>query len=138
MKDCRPIQSCLVCGSSDLHPYLDLGRQPLANFFVMYHDLPKYPLGLQVCGQCFHSQLTHAVDPKLMFKDYPYVSGTSSSLRKYFESFVERVVEMGPASGADGLRILEIGSNDGTLLSIFKSRGHHVLGVDPARRQRRG
>jgi hypothetical protein len=74
----QPISSCLACGGGDLEPYLDLGRQPLAN---SYHDgkapLEEFPLGVAVCRDCWHTQLTVAVNPDLMFRNYLYVSGTT-------------------------------------------------------------
>lgn len=118
------LSTCLACGGADLFPYLDLGQMPLANSF---HDgskeLPRYSLAVQACRSCWHSQLVEAVDPRLMFDDYLYVSGTSNTLRKYFESFAARF--------KPGIRVLDIASNDGTLLDVFKARGCEVVGVEP-------
>ncbi len=129
MTDCTPINECLACGGASLQPYFDAGMQPLANSF---HDgsteLPRYPLGLNVCMSCFHSQLTHVVDPHLMFDEYLYVSGTSETLRKSMASFA-RIIADRPIKS----RVLEIGCNDGTLLNEFKKLGHEVLGVEPAK-----
>lgn len=123
--------ACLACGGSQLEPYLDLGDQPLAN---SYHDgtevLAAFPLGISVCRDCWHTQLSVAVDPDLMFKNYLYVSGTTQTLRQYFEDFVVRVEHDLPATRP--LRVLDIASNDGSLLAKFKARGHLVQGVDPA------
>lgn len=125
--DCTSLDRCLACGGAALSSYLDLGTQPLANHF---HDgsekLAEYPLGLNVCRECWHSQLTHAVDPHLMFDEYPYVSGTSATLRAYMKEFAERV-----GAGKPG-KILEIGSNDGTLLKEFEKLGHAAIGIEPA------
>src|SRR5271165_5594033 len=131
MTDYTPLRSCLACGGAALTPYLDLGAQPLAN---TYHDgkapLDAYPLGVNVCGDCFHTQLTVAVNPDLMFRNYLYVSGTTTTLSRYFEDFVSRVER----DFGDGrkLRVLDIASNDGSLLEKFKVKGHPVLGCDPA------
>jgi len=122
------LDKCVACGSSDLFNYLDLHSQPLAN---SYHDnktqLPQYPLGLNVCEQCWHSQLTVAVDPELMFKEYLYVSGTSKTLRDYCEWFADYCGEyQQPGS------VLDIACNDGTQLDSFAKRGWKTAGVDPA------
>ena len=118
------LKTCLACGGTDLFQYLDLGQMPLANSF---HDgsaeLPTYPLAIQACRSCWHSQLSYAVDPDLMFRDYLYVSGTSDTLRRYFEGFAARF--------SSGLRVLDIASNDGTLLREFHKRGCAVTGVEP-------
>jgi SAM-dependent methyltransferase len=125
------LDACLACDGPRLTPYLDLGAQPLAN---SYHDgttpLEAYPLGVNLCRDCFHTQLTVAVNPDLMFRNYLYVSGTTTTLSRYFEDFVLRV-ERDVGTGRK-LRVLDIASNDGSLLAKFNARGHAVLGVDPA------
>jgi SAM-dependent methyltransferase len=127
----QPLSHCLACGGGRLEPYLDLGQQPLAN---SYHDdqtkLEAFPLGVGVCLDCWHTQLTVAVNPDLMFKNYLYVSGTTATLSRYFTDFVFRVEHDFPS--ARPLRVLDIASNDGSLLEQFKTRGHTVQGVDPA------
>jgi len=131
MTDYTRLDACLACGGPRLSPYLDLGAQPLAN---SYHDgstaLDNYPLGVSLCGDCFHTQLTVAVNPDLMFRNYLYVSGTTTTLSRYFEDFVLRA-ERDLGAGRP-LRVLDIASNDGSLLEKFKQRGHVVQGVDPA------
>lgn len=126
------LDTCLACGGGNLSRYFEMPDQPLANaFHTSMVPLPAYPLGLQLCGDCFHSQNLVAVDPDLMFKDYPYVSGTSETLRRYFQHFVEEVEHDFSPSLAP-LRVLEIASNDGTLLKLFKGYGHEAFGIDPA------
>src|ERR1035437_429707 len=127
---CTPMLRCLACGSGSLVPYLDLGRQPLANDV---HDgtieLAKFPLGLNRCVDCTNSQLTHAVGPDLLFRDYSYVSGTSNTLSAYFDDFVadtDAHFDFAPLS------VMDIAGNDGSLLSKFAAHGHRVLNVDPA------
>jgi SAM-dependent methyltransferase len=125
------LSSCLACGGDHLEPYLDLGDQPLANSFHRGAEpLAVFPLGVAVCQDCWHTQLTAAVDPDLMFKNYLYVSGTTTTLSDYFEQFVTRVEQGMPSPGP--LSVLDIASNDGSLLEKFKARGHSVQGVDPA------
>jgi SAM-dependent methyltransferase len=67
-----------------------------------------------------------------MFREYLYVSGTSQTLRDYFRQFVIKVETELTGPGSHTLRVLDIAANDGSLLKAFKSRGHEVLGVDPA------
>ena len=121
---------CLACGANGLIAYLDLGRQCLAN---SYHngslELNTYPLALQRCAICEHSQLSISIDPKLLFDHYLYVSGTTSTLREYFSTFA-RAVE---SEHRGTLRVLDIASNDGSLLREFIGRGHSAIGVDPAK-----
>lgn len=133
---CRPLTRCLACGGENLREYFRAPDQPLANSLVdhpMLKHLPaKYPLGLNVCLDCWHSQNLVAVDRDLMFKEYLYVSGTTDTLRDYFRQFVIKVESEMTGLGSHPLRVLDIAANDGSLLRSFKSRGHEVLGVDPA------
>ncbi|MDP4099356.1 methyltransferase domain-containing protein [Paenibacillus sp. P96] len=126
----KRLTRCLCCDSENLHLYANLGHQPLAN---SYHDgtekQPDYPLEVNVCQDCFHSQLSIAVNPDLLFKHYLYVSGTTATLQDYFRSFVETVEQQQPKKK---LRVLDIASNDGSLLEHFAKKGHEVQGVDPA------
>lgn len=92
----------------------------------------KYPLELRLCGECFHLQLGHIVDPKLLFSNYVYVSGTSPSFVKHFHRYADAV--WGLADGQQGDLVVDIGSNDGTLLKAFSVLGARISGVDPAKR----
>lgn len=125
-----PLIRCLACDAGDVHTYLDLGAHPLSNSF---HDGSQaqdvYPLAAQICLRCFHSQLSVAVDPDLLYKHYLYVSGTTRTLSDYFVWFVGEVETAQPERR---LTVLDIASNDGTLLTKFLARGHRVQGVDPA------
>lgn len=126
---------CLACGSENLRPYFKAPPHPPANALRAGVDVDqtRYPLGLNVCIDCWHSQNVIALDPEMLFADYPYVSGTSKTLRDYFETFVTLVEnDMVSENPDQKLRVLDIAANDGSLLAAFKARGHEVLGVDPA------
>ena len=126
----KEMKECLACGVKELNCYLDLGMQPLANLFHTQNEsLDEYPLAVNFCKNCYHSQLTVAVNPDLLFRNYLYVSGTTKTLNHYFINFVDKVEGQFPGQK---LNVLEIASNDGSLLEMFKNRGHAVQGVDPA------
>jgi hypothetical protein len=116
-----------------LKPFLDLGETPLANSFLSKERLAepeaRYPLELVFCGECALVSLSVVVDPEVMFRDYIYVSGTSDTMPKHFADLGKEVVDR--FVGAHGL-VVEIGSNDGTLLKAVKACGATVLGVEPA------
>jgi len=118
----KPMLECLACGGSNLKLCLDLGNQPLANSYGAKSDL--YPLQLVYCDDCWHAQLSVSVDPELLYRDYYYVSGTSNTLQQWFSDFADRFEYAG--------YILDVASNDGSLLKEFKKRGWEVLGIDPA------
>jgi 2-polyprenyl-3-methyl-5-hydroxy-6-metoxy-1,4-benzoquinol methylase len=125
----------LACNSDNLKPLIDLGNQPLANsFHTLDENLKSFQLGLNHCLNCNHMQLPIAVNPKYLFEDYSYVSGTTKTLNEYFKSFVSSIEEKFPGKK---LHVLDIACNDGSLLSIFKEHGHEVLGVDPAQNLRK-
>lgn len=130
MSDCTKLTHCLACGSSDLKLQLDLGTQALANEFVPAGQTQnQYPLAVNRCQHCNHLQLTHVVDPSLIYTHYLYVSGTSQTGRDHFDWFAQWTLEyMGywPES------VLDIGCNDGTQLDYYKKLGLVTYGVDPA------
>jgi SAM-dependent methyltransferase len=132
---CHRRLTCRLCGGSRLSLVLELAPTPPANAFVPAQELgreqERFPLDLFFCEDCFHLQLSDVVDPRILFENYVYVSGTSPVFVKHFEDYAEEVMRrFAPSPG--GLA-LDIGSNDGTLLAAFKKRGLKVQGVDPAK-----
>lgn len=121
-------KECLACTSTNLRTVLDLGLQPLANDYHNGEVLPIYPLRLNLCQKCFHLQLSCSVDPDLMFKNYLYVSGTTDTLKKYFDDFAKQSLEYFPKAK----KILDIACNDGTQLDSYKKLGLLTFGIDPA------
>jgi SAM-dependent methyltransferase len=109
---------------------LDLGRQQPANLLTQSKDesVKEYPLGLVRCRACGHGQLLHMVSPDLLFNRYLYKSGTSGTLRAYFQWFFEQTSTLLPGNG----RVLEIAANDGSLLTKFTEAGFESIGIDPA------
>ncbi len=132
---CRRRDICRLCGGNDLARVLKLTPTPPANAFVGEDGLGAeqafFPLDVFFCNTCHHVQLLDVVDPAVLFENYVYVSGTSPSFVKHFEGYAEAVLDrFAPEPGS---LVVDIGSNDGTLLGAFKARGMTVLGVDPAR-----
>ncbi len=119
---------CRLCGWGILLPVLELPPTPPANELTAETAPPSdlFPLRLAQCQACCHVQLPVVVDPSRLFTNYHYVSGTSPVFRKHL---AQQALSIQPKS--QGL-VLEIGSNDGTLLNEFKQLGHRVLGIDPA------
>ena len=128
--ECIENKKCFCCGNDNLKTVLDLGNQPLAND---YHDgstvQNKYPLRLNLCDKCFHLQLSHTVNPDLMFRHYLYVSGTTQTLKDYFDMFAAKTLEYNP----EAKTILDIACNDGTQLDSYKKLGLSTHGIDPAK-----
>ena len=123
------IDRCVVCGGH-VALCLDLGTQPVANLLLATDGeaYVAHPLGLAACEDCSHGQLTHFLDPKELFSTYLYASGTSNTLRSYFQWFAKTLHTVVP----HGARVLEVACNDGSLLRCLASEGFEVAGVDPA------
>ena len=128
------IEACRICKGRDLSGFLDLGDQPHCNSFLRANELnspePRWPLSLLYCNTCHLVQLDCVVDPSLMFSNYVYVSGTTSTLPEHFRATArEATSRFGLGSSS---LVVDIGSNDGTFLSGFQALGLRTLGVDPA------
>jgi len=125
------LDKCVACGGSNLEQFLDLAEQPLAN---NYHDGTgggeSFRLGLNLCTDCYHTQLPVSVDPKAMFDHYLYVTGTSQTLRDYCDWFAQFVTDREQITHGN---ILDIACNDGTQLDSFRKLGWKTFGVDPAK-----
>ena len=123
------LTECLACSNNKLKMVLNLGEQPLANSYTKKPtNLQKFPLILNYCNTCTHLQLSHSVDRSKIFNDYPYVSGTTKTLRDDFASFAKQVTE----SHGIGV-VLDIACNDGSQLNAFKALGWKTIGIDPAK-----
>lgn len=134
MKSIKEIINCRVCESKDLYTFLDLGLLPIPNGFLDKGDLDedekKFPLVVAYCRSCSLTQLKFIVDPEIMFKNYLYIPSASQTRIDNFRGLLEdarKRIKIDSSSLA-----IDIGSNDGSLLSVFKSEGINVLGVDPA------
>lgn len=124
-------QCCLACGSQDLAEALDLGKQALANNLEDHVNLnpTTHELRLNYCAHCGHAQQACFVPPEKLFLHYLYASGTSKTLENYFLWFSGECKKIKPA----GAKVLEIASNDGSLMVFLRAAGFAVIGVDPAK-----
>jgi SAM-dependent methyltransferase len=132
----HPIKSCQICGTGSLEPKLFVGYIPPVNTMPEVGSIPQeqpaFPLELVRCSSCGHVQIGLEVDAEVLFPySYPYLSGTTRILRENFANLYQEtctIMEL----GADDL-IIDIGSNDGSLLINFFEGGHRVLGVEPSK-----
>jgi 2-polyprenyl-3-methyl-5-hydroxy-6-metoxy-1,4-benzoquinol methylase len=131
MENAKELKECLCCGSNDLKLILDLKEQPLANSFKATEEEsePYFPLRLNLCKACTHLQLSHAVNPDLLFKNYLYVSGTSQTYMDYMDWFVDHTQTYFTETPK---AVLDIACNDGSQLNKFKAKGLKTYGIDPA------
>jgi SAM-dependent methyltransferase len=129
-----PDYCCRGCSSTDATLLLDMGIVPMANDFVSADhpaaDAERFPLNLVMCNACHLVQIKEIVPPERMFRNYLWVSGTSATLQQYAADFAARLAKKCPPQ--PGSFLVEIASNDGTLLSACRQHGFEVLGVDPS------
>ena len=115
--------------------FLSLGLQPLANSFLSgpeeFAAEPRYPLDVYFCETCSLVQLLDVIDPEALFRDYIYVSGTSETVAAHNVEYSATVVKLLNLGASD--LVVEVASNDGSLLRQFRAHGVRTLGVEPAR-----
>jgi cyclopropane fatty-acyl-phospholipid synthase-like methyltransferase len=135
----REIDKCRICGNRDLVPILSMGEQYLTGVFPNLRDatLSKGPLELIACSTDYNAracglvQLRQSYDPNEMYGDhYGYRSSLNRTMVKHLEEKVCQLVERYPLRAGD--LVLDIGSNDGTLLSFYPEQNITVVGIDPS------
>ena len=125
---------CKSCGFEGLNRFLELGAIPPVNAFISESEIPHeraYSLNLAYCPQCFLVQLEQIVPPEDLFRNYLHLSAGSPTNVKHLEEVADYLGKKFNLNSES--KILEIGSNDGTLPVFFKKYTPHVVGVDPAR-----
>lgn len=133
------IDACRICRNTSLIPCIDLGQQYLSSVFptdLNYHtDTRKYPLELVLCKKmkntCGTLQLAHDINLESMYELYPFSSSTNASMPAILRDVVDTALPH--VDLKDGDLILDIGGNDGTLLSFFRGKKLDLLTIDPAR-----
>jgi C-methyltransferase C-terminal domain/Putative zinc binding domain/Methyltransferase domain len=127
-----PLLACRLCGSSDLVTVLDLGEQALTGVFPasVLEPVSRGPLVLVWCSSCTLLQLAHGYEPTEMYGDsYGYRSGLNRSMQVHLyrkATRLEALVELAP-----GDVVLDVGSNDGTLLAAYSTTRVRRIGIDP-------
>ena len=128
------VERCQACDSDELEPVLFVGYLPPVNTMPQIgerpHEQPAYPAQVLRCRRCELVQLGLVVDPAILFPpEYPYTSGTTRILRENFAELYREVSALYPLDKDD--LVIDIGSNDGTLLKNFRDGGHRVHGIEP-------
>ena len=134
MSSYRTLNECRICGGSFSEVGLELSQTGLANELFLDQDsaiaAELFPLEVAMCEECKHFQLRHIVDPRRLFSDYIYRSGTSSFFQSHFESLAERIAGM---FNHKTPKVFEVGSNDGLLLFSLKAKGITAYGLEPSK-----
>lgn len=125
---------CRGCGSRDIELVFSLKPTPIGDAYVtperVHEPQPSYPIDLFMCRQCGLAQITDVIDPDILYGEYIYVTESSLGLVDHFNGYAENVIKR--CKLQPGSLVIDLGSNDGTLLKGFKKSGMKVLGVEPA------
>jgi C-methyltransferase C-terminal domain/Putative zinc binding domain/Methyltransferase domain len=127
--------TCRLCDSSNIELVVELAPIPLAEKYLTESQLTEtpefYPADLYLCRACGHVQILDVIAPEYLWHDYTYHSGQTRGIVDHFEKVADGMVRRyQPAAKS---LVIDIGSNDGSLLRPFKARDLRVLGIDPAK-----
>ena len=131
----KNISQCRICGNTELKQVLDLGEQYLSSSFVKSNDevdetsRTRVPLTVLLCGVCGLVQLKETVDRDLMYRSYFYRSGVNPMMRDALADVTRDI--KAHANLKEGDSVLDIGCNDGTMLTYFPITMRRI-GMDPA------
>lgn len=135
----KEIKGCRICGNADLVHILSLGKQSLTSVFpkTRGQSVSSGPLELVKCiedskkGACGLLQLKHSFNPDEIYgPHYGYMSGINNTMVIHLQSIVKKILNSVKLQGGDV--VLDIGSNDGTLLKAYPHRNITLLGIDPS------
>lgn len=122
--------TCDLCAGTNLLTILEPFPAPLVNDFRLPDEepAPTYPLGLALCGSCGVLQLTDQLPHDVVFpRDYAFRTGATLEARSHAGEVADVLAKMLPAHGL----VLDVGSNDGTLLGALAGVGFSVVGIEP-------
>lgn len=127
-------KTCRGCGSESLELVFALKPSPIGDAYVPQEKIDEeqkqFPIDLFMCKDCGLAQLSDVIDPDVLYGDYIYVTSSSMGLSQHFDEYAGKVIDRVGLSEGD--QVVDLGSNDGTLLGSFKRKGLKVLGVEPA------
>jgi SAM-dependent methyltransferase len=127
--------TCRLCDSGEVELVVKLEPIPLSENYCEDPETGKraerYPVDLYMCRSCGHVQQLDVVDSKSLWEAYTYYSGDAKGMPQHFSEVAEKLIHT--YRPTPGSLVIDIGSNDGSLLRPFKELGYQVLGIDPAR-----
>jgi len=126
----RPITHCVLCRSTDLDLAVPMKPMPATSPNLKSDVFEMVPLNLMLCKECGHVQTSHMLDPEFNYGTYVYRTSSSPGLVDHFRELARTLIDRHDLKTGD--LVVEVGSNDGSLLHCFKEKGLRVLGVDPA------
>ena len=126
---------CRLCGSDAIATVLKLKPTPAEVMFVPKEAIQTpqgvYPLEVALCRACGYLHLPYVLSPELSYAGYLYVSKITLGLSRHYDEYAQQILDLTKAEPQS--LVVDLGSNDGTMLAAFKRRGMRVLGVEPAK-----
>lgn len=127
--------TCRACNSKNMEMVFQLKASPIGDAYITSDELKiiqeSYPIDLYICSDCKLAQISDVIDPSILYGNYIYVTESSPGLNEHFKKYAEDVSSK--CKHERGSLVIDIGSNDGTLLKYFKELGYDVLGIEPAK-----
>lgn len=139
-KNLAIVKFCRVCGAEDSRVVLNLEATPPGDIFFSSRSgatgAQKYPLTLAICEKCGYLHLNEVLDPHISYSNYVYHSSITVGLRSKFEELADLTVSLASLTSED--LVVDLGSNDGTMLKVLRERGLRAVGVEPSERLAEG
>ena len=133
-------KKCRLCKSDKLLNVMKYNKSPICDEYLTKLKKQKfYNLNLMMCSNCNFVQIDTVIDPSIIYKNYIYKTLSSITLKKHFKNYSEDVASFYNKNNKTKINeinsklVIDIGSNDGTLLKYFKNKKYKVLGIDPAK-----
>ena len=127
------IVSCEVCGNTNLRPVLDLGTHPMCDDLVLLGDDRRcsvYPIAILFCDRCTTAHQRFQIPKHELFpQTYHYRSRNTADVLDGMRALVTSCVES--IGSLSGKMVLDVGCNDGSLLSFFAAAGAKTFGIEP-------
>jgi SAM-dependent methyltransferase len=128
-------RDCRLCKSKDLELAVPLKKIPLTEKYLENKNLNKdstlFPIDLYMCRSCSHVQILDVINPDILWDNYTFRSGLAETIISHLHDVAERICKKYNI-GKKSL-VIDVGSNDGTLLQGYKNKNMEVLGIDPAK-----
>ena len=129
-------KKCAACDNKNIFNVMSLISTPFEDHFLKKKDIKKnqqvFPLKLYLCKNCGNLFLLHVLNPNVSYKYYLYNTEVTLGLQKYYNQFAKKIVKKYSLKRKD--KMLDIGSNDGSVLNSFKKQKLEVLGIEPAKK----
>ena len=128
------LENCRICNSESIKEVFELKPTPPGDLFLPKNKLDlcnkKYPLILAICKNCGYLHLPYVLDPDISYGNYVYETKTTVGLNKHYREYAQDIISFGGITPSSF--VVDLGSNDGTMLKAFQECRMKVLGVEPS------